>query len=54
MKSIFFMYNKNNNNFIMEYTLPIMFDDYEILYNPIIYKYTDTKQTLKIKRNQST
>jgi len=40
---------ENNNNFTMEYTTPIMFDDYELLYNPILYKYVDTKQTLSIK-----
>ena len=40
---------ENNNNFTMEYTLPIIFDDYELLYNPILYKYTDSKQTMSIK-----
>jgi SNF2 family DNA or RNA helicase len=40
---------ENNNNFTMEYTVPIMFDDYELLYNPILYKYTDIKQLLSIK-----
>jgi hypothetical protein len=32
---------ENNNHFTMEYTLPIIFDDYELLYNPILYKYTE-------------
>jgi SNF2 family DNA or RNA helicase len=40
---------ENVNNFIMEYTAPINFDDYELLYNPILYKYTDTKQIITIK-----
>ena len=40
---------ENNNNFTMEYTVPINFDDYELLYNPILYKYTDCKQYMTIK-----
>jgi len=40
---------ENNNNFTMEYTIPINFDDYELLYNPILYKYTDCKQIMSIK-----
>jgi SNF2 family DNA or RNA helicase len=40
---------ENNNNFTMEYTAPIMFDDYELLYNPVLYKYTELKENIKIK-----
>jgi SNF2 family DNA or RNA helicase len=40
---------ENTNHFIMEYTVPIMFDDYELLYNPVLYKYTESKEHIQIK-----